>query len=187
MFCNNLRTLRLKCGLSQKQVADFLNVSPQSVSKWEKGESLPSIEFLPKMAECLDCDINAFFIKEEVTAFHYNEINSYFALQADILNEVKKIEDVNPFLLENPNIVTVITDFCNNLMEYKTVNTKIIQGMLNCGEAKARAFICLLERCEMVEKLDIGDAYFVIKDAVEGIILLIKMHKQLCDVINKYS
>ena len=60
MFHNNLKALRLKCGLSQRQVADFLNVSPQSVSKWEKGESFPSIEFLPQMAECFGCDINAF-------------------------------------------------------------------------------------------------------------------------------
>lgn len=65
MFSNNLKALRLKSGLSQKQVADFLCVTPQSVSKWENGDSLPSIDFLPKLAECLDCDINAFFEKEE--------------------------------------------------------------------------------------------------------------------------
>ena len=51
MFNHNLKALRLKSGLSQKQVADFLSVTPQSVSKWEKGEALPSIDFLPKLAE----------------------------------------------------------------------------------------------------------------------------------------
>ncbi len=65
MFNNNLKALRLKSGLSQKQVADFLNVTPQSVSKWEKGEALPSIDYLPRLAECLNCDFNAFFAKEE--------------------------------------------------------------------------------------------------------------------------
>ena len=61
MFNKNLKNIRLQQGLSQKQVADYLLVSPQSVSEWEKGEALPSIEYLPKLAECLNCDINAFF------------------------------------------------------------------------------------------------------------------------------
>lgn len=61
MFSKNLKNIRLQQGLSQKRVADYLLVSPQSVSKWEKGEALPSIEYLPKLAECLNCDINAFF------------------------------------------------------------------------------------------------------------------------------
>ena len=114
MFHNNLKALRLKSGLSQKQVANFLNVSAQSVSKWEKGESLPSIEFLPKMAECLGCDINAFFVKEDAMISYYPEINLFFALQTDILNEVKKVEDITPFFMENPNIVAIVTAFCNN-------------------------------------------------------------------------
>lgn len=61
MFNINLKRIRLEQELSQKQIADFLTVSPQSVSKWEKGEALPSIDFLPKLAECLNCDVNAFF------------------------------------------------------------------------------------------------------------------------------
>ena len=187
MFHNNLKALRLKCGLSQKQVADFLSVSPQSISKWEKGESLPSIEYLPQIAECLGCDINAFFAEEEEMAFNYSEIKPFFALQTDILNEVKEIDTITPFLMENPNIVTVITAFCNNLVKYKTVNTIVIQGMLKCNEAEARELICYLERNEMVEKLDIVDAYFVIKHTVEGMVILLKAQKQLCDAINKLN
>ena len=61
MFNNNLKKLRLASGLSQKQIADYLHITPQSVSKWENGDALPTIDYLPKLAECLNCDINVFF------------------------------------------------------------------------------------------------------------------------------
>lgn len=60
MFNKNLKSIRFRQGLSQKQVADYLMVSPQSVSKWERGEMLPSIDYLPKLAEVLNCDVSAF-------------------------------------------------------------------------------------------------------------------------------
>ncbi|MBQ8359975.1 MAG: helix-turn-helix transcriptional regulator [Oscillospiraceae bacterium] len=187
MFHNHLKALRLKCGLSQKQVADFLSISPQSVSKWEKGEALPSIEFLPKMAECLECDINAFFAKEGKAERNYCLVDSFFALETDVLYNGKNTEAVTAFLIENPDTINVITDLCNVLMEYKTVNVKTVQGILNCNEAEARAFVRHLEGCEMIEKLDIADAYFVIKDAVEGLILLLKTQKELCDITDKLN
>lgn len=41
-----LYALRKKCGLSQEQLADKLDVSRQSVSKWESGISVPESEKL---------------------------------------------------------------------------------------------------------------------------------------------
>ncbi|MBO5024333.1 MAG: helix-turn-helix transcriptional regulator [Clostridia bacterium] len=38
-FGKNIRELRTKRGLSQEKLAEYLNVSPQSVSKWENGVS----------------------------------------------------------------------------------------------------------------------------------------------------
>lgn len=187
MFHNNLKALRLKRGLSQKQVADFLNVSPQSVSKWEKGESLPSIEYLPQMAECLGCDINAFFAKEEKVAINYCLVDSFLALEAEVFNYGRNIEDVTAFLTENPETINVIAALCDGLMKYQTLSAKSVQGLLNCNESEARTFIRHLEQCEMVEKLDIADAYFVIKDAVEGLVILLRMQQQICDLTNKLN
>lgn len=46
-----LRDLRIKDGLSQKDVADICNVSHQAVSKWEKGGSVPDISSLKQLSE----------------------------------------------------------------------------------------------------------------------------------------
>ena len=45
-----LRELRAKRGNTQEDLANFLNISFQAVSKWERGESLPDISMLPKIA-----------------------------------------------------------------------------------------------------------------------------------------
>ncbi|MCL2539858.1 MAG: pentapeptide repeat-containing protein [Firmicutes bacterium] len=46
--------------LSQAQFAELLNVSPQAVSKWERGESLPDIIMLNKIASVIGVDMNHF-------------------------------------------------------------------------------------------------------------------------------
>lgn len=46
-----LINLRKEKGLLQQEVADIFMVTPQAVSKWEKGESVPDIETLEKISK----------------------------------------------------------------------------------------------------------------------------------------
>ena len=45
-------------GFSQKELADSLNISYQSVSKWEAGYSLPTVEMLYEMANILNVTVD---------------------------------------------------------------------------------------------------------------------------------
>ena len=45
-----LRTLRKEKKLTQEQLAEYLNISSQAVSKWETGLSSPDIDMLPRLA-----------------------------------------------------------------------------------------------------------------------------------------
>lgn len=47
----NLLTLRKKAKLTQMELAEKFNYSDKSISKWENGESLPSIEVLNELAK----------------------------------------------------------------------------------------------------------------------------------------
>ena len=49
--------LRKEKGLTQKQLADALNVTDKAVSKWERGLSFPDISMLEPIAEILDISI----------------------------------------------------------------------------------------------------------------------------------
>lgn len=49
--------LRKDKGLTQKQLADALNVTDKAVSKWERGLSFPDISMLEPISELLDISI----------------------------------------------------------------------------------------------------------------------------------
>ena len=52
-----IRRLRLEQNRTQKQVAEYLNVSEQAVSKWERGLGLPDISSLNRLSECLGVNL----------------------------------------------------------------------------------------------------------------------------------
>lgn len=54
-----IQSCRKELGLTQAEVGERLNVSPQSVSNWERGESLPDVSLLPDLACMLRCSVDA--------------------------------------------------------------------------------------------------------------------------------
>ncbi|MDN6818809.1 MAG: helix-turn-helix domain-containing protein, partial [Lactococcus sp.] len=50
MLPERLKTLRSEIKLTQKEVADKLNISQQSYAKWEKGITLPANKNLQKIS-----------------------------------------------------------------------------------------------------------------------------------------
>ena len=60
----NLRYLREQAKLTVKDVAEEMQVSPQAVGKWERNESFPRAEQLPKLADLYHCTIDALFGRE---------------------------------------------------------------------------------------------------------------------------
>ena len=49
-------------GLTQGQVAIHMGVSPQAVSKWERGLACPDLVFLDDLAELLDIGLEELLI-----------------------------------------------------------------------------------------------------------------------------
>lgn len=57
-FSDNLQFLRTRQGLTQEQLAEQMEVSRQSVSKWESGVSYPEMETLLKLCELFRMDMD---------------------------------------------------------------------------------------------------------------------------------
>jgi len=53
VLAHKIRSQREKRGLKQQDIANALNISPQAVSKWERGENAPDIAVLKPLARLL--------------------------------------------------------------------------------------------------------------------------------------
>lgn len=60
MIGNKITEARKKMNISQAQLAEHLFISSQAVGKWERGESLPDIITLNRLAEILGVTLNYF-------------------------------------------------------------------------------------------------------------------------------
>ncbi len=65
-FSLNLRDLRIQKGLTQKEVADLLQYSEKTVSKWECGACIPDIDVLFKLANIFKVSIENLFADSKI-------------------------------------------------------------------------------------------------------------------------
>ena len=81
-FGENLKRLRKEKELTQETLAEFLGVSFQTISKWERGETYPDITTLPIISRFFDISIDDLLgvnkLREE------NQINEYLKLYDDM-------------------------------------------------------------------------------------------------------
>ena len=98
----NLKLLRKQNGLSQQKLADILNVSQQSIYKYENNLSEPDIQTLKEMSELFNAsidyivgnaenpDITVFPAENAITNSEFKHLQQYRALSS----ERKKIIDM---------------------------------------------------------------------------------------------
>ncbi len=81
-FGENIKKLRKEKELTQENLAEFLGVSFQTISKWERGETYPDITTLPIISRFFDVSIDDLLgvnkLREE------NQINEYLKLYDDM-------------------------------------------------------------------------------------------------------
>lgn len=93
---NRLKDLRLKMGLSQQALADKLNVSQQTICKYENNTNEPNIDMLEAMADIFDVSVD-YLIGYSSYAHKVEEV-SETALNEDELTFLKKISFDQSFL-----------------------------------------------------------------------------------------
>ena len=68
LFGENLKKLRKKKKLSQDDLAEKVNVSRQSVSKWENGDAYPEMNNILELCKIFNCKIND-LVNDEIKDF----------------------------------------------------------------------------------------------------------------------
>ncbi|MBE6641394.1 MAG: helix-turn-helix transcriptional regulator [Ruminococcaceae bacterium] len=90
-FGENVRRLRIERGMTQEGLAEFLGVSFQAVSKWERGETVPDLFMLPVIA--LFFGVTTDYLLGLDKSEQEKEIQEYIDLYSKLWQEAK-YEDV---------------------------------------------------------------------------------------------
>lgn len=92
--------------MSQDDLADEVNISRSTISKWETGELLPDIRMLQKLSHCFKVSIdhlvgNSFFKKDIL-----HEINRIYQTKDNAVNH--RMLDIIDYLRQNTEMEKVI-------------------------------------------------------------------------------
>ena len=112
----NLKKYRILKELTQEDVAEFLGITAQSVSKWERGESYPDITFLPALANIFETRVDLLIgmdtIRAEETRLNIHKRAVEFQRNGDYDSAEKTYRDA---LLIYPNKPGMILGLASTL------------------------------------------------------------------------
>ena len=93
IFVDRLKESRNKCGISQEQLAEKLNISRQAVAKWEAGTAMPDILNLIEIGNIFQVSLD-YLLRDNIYSSKSIETEcEYYCIACDIVNfiaEAKK-------------------------------------------------------------------------------------------------
>lgn len=150
-FNENLKYLRKREGITQEELAEKLNVSRQSVTKWESGQSLPDIEKVKEIAYMFSVSVDSLVgdIENPTTNKIKKKIDDIgWVISALVIFWIGIIGSIHNFLLERLNnvdlTITITTIMAivafissiTKIKKYLKENEKIILNMKDDEEGK---------------------------------------------------
>ncbi len=139
MFCNNFKKYRRLSGMTQEEIARFLMVTPQAVSKWETGNGVPDISLLVPIAELFGVSTDALLGRTDaVSETILNEIYYSNESHKDKYNEYVKLLKTNP---NNEQILLKLLGISAELLgrEKDSLSDAEKNDLINSAEGYARS------------------------------------------------
>lgn len=112
MLGDNIKYLRQKMGLTQEELAIRLNVVRQTISKWEKGLSVPDADTLQRLAAELDVSVSELLGADSESANDRNEI----AQQLARINEQLAVKNNRTRKVIKAIVITLVCIFAVSLL-----------------------------------------------------------------------
>ena len=95
-FGDNLRQTRKSKKMSQEQLAEKMNVTRQSVSKWENGESYPEMNNILELCKIFNCKLNDLVLADmpDISSLDEEIVMNVVKFNEKKQNEVKTLSNV---------------------------------------------------------------------------------------------
>lgn len=130
MFSENLKKIRKEKGLSQEALSEKLNIVRQTISKWEKGLSIPDGDMLITLSQVLEIPVET-LLGTNGTLENKDAVNQ--AIQLQIINSLLENSNrgcakMSGMMLIGVFISIIGTFFSVALMTLATVNDVRMNG-----------------------------------------------------------
>ena len=120
---------RKDLGMTQKQLAEKLNMSDKSVSKWERGVCLPDVSVYMELCEILGISINEFLAGEDIDAENVEKKSEDNIIQVtkDSKKKQKKLKSILAVVTTFAVIMVLVlgTVFVHKVMQPKNYITAV--------------------------------------------------------------
>lgn len=120
---------RKALGMTQKQLAEKLNMSDKSVSKWERGVCLPDVSVYMELCEILGISINEFLAGEDIDAENVEKKSEDNIIQVtkDSKKKQKKLKSILAVVTTFAVIMVLVLGavFVHKVMEPKNYITAV--------------------------------------------------------------
>lgn len=165
-ICNNITKYRKENGITQAELAEYLGVSPQAVSKWEQEISIPDIYLIPKIAYFFNISIDSLF---GISNFDATEllVSKYSAVRNN-KNYKEAKESIDTLLDMNPADIKALSLLCRlehqRALEFLHKSIKACEKLKQVAEDKdiyweKMASIQLMRENSMLGNYDFMNEY----------------------------
>ncbi len=144
-----ISNLRKQKGWSQEELGEHLEVSRQSVSKWESGESIPSIDKIIRLSEIFNVTTD-YLIKNDIKTLNDNLYDNEKEIQRDIYDDIN-----SNYHIKNDETIYRKTSY-NEVKEYLNV-LQIASSKISFG-----VFMCIISPVTLIVLSELSE-YGVIK------------------------
>ena len=131
-FADHFKHLRKEKGITQEKIAEILDVSSQSVSRWELGMCYPDVELLPTIANYFGVSVDSLLSNDAVSKERDREI---------FLEKFDQLSD------ETSERIDLVREYCRKYPEVDFFAFKLlkaIQDHVVGDEAKTQKYMPLL-------------------------------------------
>ncbi len=167
-FGENLKNLRIQKGLTQEKLANFLGVSYQTISKWERDDTYPDITTLPTIAKFFTVSVDELLGVNQ--AENEAEIEDQIKVYDNLTDKKLMWNLINTLKEKFPNDFRVLIRYIAYLSRYSVDKSKKLPEVLaiyeniqqNCTDDQIRitAKRALIELYHSLSTKDDSDISF---------------------------
>ena len=117
-----LRELRTEKGLTQEQLAEKLNVSGRTVSRWENGNNMPDLSIIVELADFYDIDIRELLNGERKSEEMNEDLKETTLKMADYAEAEKQLLTKRLCIISLIGLISLLTALVFVGLKFEQIN-----------------------------------------------------------------